>query len=303
MNSLKIINEINSIKKKNRVVILAHNYQTGDIQDAADFVGDSLELSKKCVDIEADIIVFCGVKFMAETAKLLSPDKKVLLPVLEAGCEMADMANSETLIAMKKKYPKAAVVAYVNTTAEIKALSDICCTSANAVAVVNSVKSDEVIFVPDRNLADYAAKHTDKKIIPYQGFCYVHDQFNLRDIKKARADHPDAILFVHPESQSKVSDSADYVLSTGGMIRMAGELKKKSFIIGTEEGMIYRLKKLYPEKYFYPLRNEPKAICANMKKTGIEDLLNALRNNEYEIDVDRKTAEAARKSIQRMLSL
>lgn len=294
---------VNILKREKNAVVLAHNYQLPEIQDCADILGDSLELSRICTSVDKDVIVFCGVRFMAETAKLLSPSKTVLLPAADAGCEMADMASPDVLMKMKAEHPNAAVVAYVNTTAEIKALSDICCTSANAADIVNSLKNDEIIFLPDRNLAEFVSKHTDKKIIPYRGFCYVHDNFNLSDVKKAREEHPDSILLVHPESPGAVADAADFVLSTGGMIKKAGDPEYKSFIVGTEEGMIYRLSRLYPEKNFYPLSASTPALCKNMKKTRIEDLVNSLENGVFEIKLDDETAALARRAIERMLSV
>ncbi len=295
------IKEINKLKKEKNAIILAHNYQLPEIQDIADFIGDSLELSRKSAELENETIVFCGVKFMAETAKILAPEKTVLLPVSSAGCEMADMANVNNLLNLKKENPDAAVVSYVNTTAEIKSYSDICCTSANAVKIVNSVKENKIIFVPDKNLASYVARFTEKEIIPYQGYCYVHNQFSLMDIDIARKMHPNAVLFVHPEAPYDVADKADFVLSTGGMIRKAKEIDNKEIIIGTEQEMIYRLQKEYPDKIFYPLRNAPPAICYNMKKTHIEDVYNALKNNEYKIEIEEDIIEKAYTAISRML--
>ncbi|HAV92088.1 TPA: quinolinate synthase [candidate division WOR-3 bacterium] len=298
-----IQSEIIRLKKKKNITILSHNYQKGEIQDIADFVGDSLELAKMARGIESSKILFAGVRFMAETAKILSPEKRVILPVIEAGCEMADMVDIEALKRMKSKNPKAAVVAYVNTTAEVKALSDICCTSANAVKIVNSLTEDEIIFLPDKNLAAFVQRQTSKKIIPYNGWCYVHDQINENDISRAREKYPNAILFIHPEARERIQLMADYVLSTGGMVKKAGELGDEEFIVGTEEGMIYRLKRLYPEKKFYALRDKPALRCVNMKKTRIEDIKIALKEESPEITLDSSVIESAGRAIERMLKL
>ena len=298
-----IIQRIKELKKQRNAVIIAHNYQIPEIQDIADITGDSLELSRKSAEVKEDVIVFCGVRFMAETAKILSPDKTVLLPVDSAGCEMADMASIEVLKAMKEEHPDAAVVCYVNTTADIKSLSDICCTSANAVKVVNSLPNEKIIFVPDRNLASYVQKNTDKQIIPYPGYCYVHNNFTVRDVEIAKKLHPEAVLFVHPEAQSEVADMADYVLSTGGMLKIAHEMDKKEIIIGTEEGLMHRLRKENPDKLFYALRNEPPAVCINMKKTGMNDLLASLEHMQYEVQLEESIRLKAASAIRNMLSV
>lgn len=299
----EMIDRIMKLKEERNAVIIAHNYQIADIQDIADITGDSLELSRKSADVKEDVIVFCGVRFMAETAKILSPEKTVLLPVDTAGCEMADMASAETLKAMKDEYPDAAVVCYVNTTAEIKALSDICCTSANAVRVVNSLKNKDIIFVPDRNLASFVQKNTDKNIIPYPGFCYVHNNYTVRDVETAKKLHPEAVVFIHPEAPSDVADMADYVLSTGGMLRTAREIREREIIIGTEEGLMHRLRKENPDKIFYAMRNEPPAICVNMKKTGMNDLLASLEHMQYEVHLDEAVRKKAESAIRKMLSV
>jgi quinolinate synthase len=296
-----MIEEIFALKKEKNAVILAHNYQLPEVQDVADLTGDSLELSRAAARLDAEVIVFCGVDFMAETAAILSPQKLVVLPEKVAGCPMAHMITPEKLRDMRSLYPEAAVVAYVNTTAEVKAESDICCTSANGVQVVNSLEQKEVIFVPDRNLAAYVQRYTDKKIVPCDGYCYVHDRFTPDDVRKARALHPNAEVLVHPECRPEVIDMADYVFSTSGMGRHARTSSAKEFIIGTEVGMIYRLKKDNPDKEFYPLSE--KAVCHNMKKTDLEKVLRALQTLEPRVTVPEEIAVKARRSIERMLAV
>lgn len=296
-----MIKEIFALKKEKNAVILAHNYQVPDVQDVADLVGDSLELSRAAARLVADVIIFCGVDFMAETAAILSPQKKVVLPVKGAWCPMAHMITPEQLRDIKKIYPDAAVVCYVNSTAEIKAESDICCTSANGIQVVNSLEQDKVIFVPDRNLAAYVSRFTKKQIIPWNGYCYVHDRFTPEDIRDARQLHPNTEVLVHPECRPEVIDLADYVYSTSGMGKHAKASKSKEFIIGTEVGMLYRLKKDNPEKEFYPLSE--KAVCQNMKKTSLDKVLTALQTLEPRVTVPEEIADRARKSIERMLAV
>lgn len=296
-----MIEEILALKVRRNSVILAHNYQIPEIQDIADLVGDSLELSRAAAKLEADVIVFCGVDFMAETAAILSPQKVVVLPEKGAWCPMAHMITPEQLKDLKALYPEAAVVCYVNSTAEVKAESDICCTSANGVQVVNSLEEREVIFVPDRNLAAYVARHTKKRIIPWNGYCYVHDNFTPQEVQKARLMHPNAEVLVHPECRPDVIDQADFVYSTAGMGRHASASVAREFIIGTEAGMIYRLKKENPQKEFFPLSE--KAICQNMKKISLEKVLRALQTLEPRISVPEKVAIRARKAIERMLEV
>ncbi|MFB3765903.1 MAG: quinolinate synthase NadA [Methanotrichaceae archaeon] len=296
-----MIEEIFALKKKKNAVILAHNYQVPEVQDVADLVGDSLELSRAAARLDAGVIIFCGVDFMAETAAVLSPQKKVVLPAKGAWCPMAHMITPEQLRDIKGLYPDAAVVAYVNSTAEVKAESDICCTSANGVQVVNSIEQDRVIFVPDRNLAAYVSRFTKKKIIPWNGYCYVHDRFTPEDIRDARELHPKAEVLVHPECRPEVIDLADYVYSTSGMGRHAKASKSKEFIIGTEAGMLYRLKKDNPEKEFYPLSE--KAVCQNMKKTSLDKVLTTLQTLEPSVTVPEEIADKARRSIERMLAV
>jgi quinolinate synthase len=296
-----MIEEILALKARRNSIILAHNYQIPEVQDIADLVGDSLELSRAAAKLEADVIVFCGVDFMAETAAILSPQKVVVLPEKGAWCPMAHMITPEQLRDLKALYLEAAVVCYVNSTAEVKAESDICCTSANGVQVVNSLDQNQVIFVPDRNLAAYVARHTKKKIIPWNGYCYVHDNFTPQEVQKARLMHPQAEVLVHPECRPDVIDQADFVYSTAGMGRHAHASEAREFIIGTEAGMIYRLKKENPQKEFFPLSE--KAICQNMKKISLEKVLWALQTLEPRISVPEKVAIRARKAIERMLEV
>jgi len=296
-----MIEEIQALKKERRATILAHNYQLPEVQDVADLVGDSLELSRAAARLDSEVIIFCGVDFMAETAAILSPHKCVVIPEKGAWCPMAHMITPDQLADLKALNPGAAVVCYVNSTAEIKAKSDICCTSANGVQVVNSLAQEEVIFVPDRNLAAYIARHTDKKIIPWNGYCYVHDHFTPAEVKAARAKHPGAEVLVHPECRPEVIDQADFVYSTAGMGKHAKASDAREFIIGTEVGMIYRLKKENPEKEFYPLSEN--AVCQNMKKTTLEKVLRALQTLEPRVTVPEEVAVRARMAIERMLNV
>ena len=296
-----MIEEIISLKKERHAVILAHNYQIPAVQDVADLVGDSLELSRAAASLDAEVIVFCGVDFMAETAAILSPQKKVVLPENGAWCPMAHMIAPDQLRDLKSQNPRAAVVCYVNSTAEVKAESDICCTSANGVQVVNSLPEKQVIFVPDRNLAAYVARYTDKEIIPWNGYCYVHDHFTPSEVEAARELHPLAEVLVHPECRPEVINLADYVYSTAGMGRHAKVSKAREFIIGTETGMIYRLKKENPEKEFYPLSEM--AVCQNMKKTNLDKVLRALQTLEPRVSVPEEIAIRAKRSIERMLAV
>ncbi|HUS75890.1 MAG TPA: quinolinate synthase NadA [Methanothrix sp.] len=298
---MPMIKDILALKKERHATILAHNYQMPEVQDVADLVGDSLELSRAAARLDSDVIVFCGVDFMAETAAILSPQKKVVLPVSGAWCPMAHMITPDQLRDLKALHPDAAVVCYVNSTAEIKAESDVCCTSANGVQVVNSLSENEVIFVPDRNLAAYVARHTDKTIIPWNGYCYVHDHLTVEEVLAARAEHPNAEVLVHPECPPQVIDQADFVYSTAGMGRHAKASAAKEFIIGTEVGMIYRLKKDNPEKEFYPLSKD--AICHNMKKTDLAQVLRVLQTLEPQVTVPEEIAARARTAIERMLAV
>jgi quinolinate synthase len=296
-----LIEGIRALKEERDAIILAHNYQAGPVQDIADLTGDSLELSRAAASMEGEVIVFCGVDFMAETAAILSPEKKVLLPAGDACCPMAEMVTAGEVRATRERYPDAAVVAYVNTTAGVKAESDICCTSANAVKVVNSLEEEQVIFLPDRNLALYAARFTKKEILPWEGYCIVHDRFTPDDVRAARARHPGAELIVHPECRPEVIDLADGVFSTSGIIRHACTGEGKEFIIGTEVGILHRLEKECPGKRCYPLSE--KAVCVNMKKTDLQKVYNALERMAPQVTVPGGIARQARRAIDRMLAV
>ena len=281
--------------------MLSHNYQPPEIQDLADLCGDSLELSIKAAQTDAEVIVFCGVHFMAETASILSPDKTVLLPREDAGCLMADMIEPEGLQVMLNKLPPMPVVTYVNSTAAVKALSTICCTSANVVDVVNSLDADEILMTPDRNLALYAASLTKKKIHTWDGYCPTHDRLKPADVNHARRTYPDAVFMAHPECRPEVLELADVIRSTSGMIRYAEESKKSAFIVGTEIGLLYPLKKANPDKLFYPASS--KMLCKNMKKISLEDVARSLELMEGEVKVSENIRQPAFKAVQKMIDL
>ncbi|MBM3306517.1 MAG: quinolinate synthase NadA [Candidatus Aminicenantes bacterium] len=301
MGTTEITSRIGELKRRKNAVILAHNYQLPEVQDAADFVGDSLELSRRAAALDAGTIVFCGVHFMAETAAILSPEKTVLLPDLAAGCPMADMITARELRAWKEQVPGRKVVCYVNTSAEVKAESDICCTSSNAVGVVNSLGVDEVLFVPDKNLAAYVARETGKRIIPWDGYCYVHHKFKAEDVRAARSAHPGAEVWVHPECPLEVIDLADRTLSTGKMVAEAGKTACREVVLGTEKGIIHRLKKENPEVRFIPLRES--ALCVHMKMTTLDKVLAALEAEVHRVTVPPDIAERARGAIEAMLKI
>ena len=300
---------IRALKQERRAVILAHNYQVDEVQAAADYTGDSLELSRLAVETDAEVIVFCGVHFMAESAAVLNPDKTVLLPVAHAGCPMADMVTPEKLRRLKAEHPNAPVVAYVNTTAAVKAESHICCTSANVVEVIESLDADEVICVPDKNLAAWAQRFTRKRIIPWKGFCIVHNLVTVEMVEKARARHPGALFLAHPECPPAVLDLADHVTSTSGMLRFARESSHKEFLIGTERGLLYQLRRQNPDKRFHILTDEPAPwdlpmlTCQNMKRTGLADVERALERMETVITVPEETRLGAKAALDRMLAI
>jgi quinolinate synthase len=294
--------KILKLKKERNAVIVAHNYQIDEVQEIADTIGDSLALSRYCAVHEADVIVFCGVNFMAESAKILSPGKTVLLPERDAGCPMADMITAGELREEKKLHPEAAVVCYINSSAEVKAESDICCTSSNAVDVIRSIQRHEIIFVPDRNLGSYvAAKVPEKKIILWDGFCITHHKIKPAEVRVIKEKHPDALLLVHPECQPEVVELADFVGSTKQIIDFASSTSCKKLIIGTEMGILYSLKKNNPEKTFYLM--SPGLICPNMKKTSLKSIYNALNEMKYKIELDENTGNKARKSLEEMLKV
>lgn len=298
----EMIERINELRDEMNAVILTHNYQLGEVQDIADFVGDSLELSIKAAKTAADVIVFCGVKFMAETAYILSPEKTVLLPALESGCPMADMAEADELKKLKSKHPGALVVTYVNSSAEVKALSDICVTSANAVKIVKSLPEDkEIIFVPDKNLGAYVQRKTGREMVLWPGFCPTHMRISAEQLKQRIAEFPEAKVIVHPESRLEVIDLADEALSTGGMMKYVKETDARQFIVATEVGMIYRLTKENPGKQFIPVSEQ--AVCPNMKMHRLETVLHSMEHMKHIIEVPEKIRILARKPISRMLEI
>ena len=295
------IEKILSLKRKRDGIILAHNYQLGEVQDMADFVGDSLELSQNAAKTDANVIVFCGVHFMAETASILCPDKTVLLPDMDAGCPMANMITAERLREKNKEYPKAKVVCYINSSAEVKAESDVCCTSANAIRVIESLAAEEVLFVPDQYLGHYVSTRTDKKMILWPGYCPTHVRIQPEHITKLRQEYPQAKVVVHPECKPEVIALADEVLSTGGMIRFAKRQEVEEMIVGTEIGMIHRLRKENPGKRFIPVSEQ--AVCPNMKLITLEKILWSLEEMAPEVKVPEKTRLKAKAAVDKMLEI
>jgi quinolinate synthase len=301
-NDQKLVEEILKLKKERKAIILAHNYQSPEVQDIADFSGDSLGLSQEAAKTEAEIIIFCGVHFMAETAAILCPDKTVLMPDLNAGCPMANMITLRQLMELKKKHPRAIVVTYVNSKAEIKAESDYCCTSSNAVKVVQSIPADKkIIFIPDKYLGSYVASQTKRELILWQGYCPTHRMILPEDILKKKALYPKAEVLVHPECTPEVIAMADKVLSTTGICKYAKESKSEEFIIGTEIGILHKLKKENPEKRFYPASEL--ADCPNMKLNNLEKILWSLQDLIYKVEVPEEIARKAKRSIDRMLEI
>lgn len=297
-----IIEKIQKLKKEKNALILAHLYQKPEIQEIADFVGDSLELSRKAKESDANTIVFCGVHFMAESAKILSPQKTVLLPRLDAGCPMADMITEKEVKDLREKYPKAAIVCYVNSSAEVKALSDVCCTSSNAVKVVKSIPEKQIILIPDENLGYYISQQVkDKEIIPYEGFCITHKLVKKEDIQQRKKEFPNVEVLVHPECTKEVIEEANFVGSTAQIINYVNNSDQKAFIIGTEEGILHQLVKANPSKIFYLA--SPKLVCMNMKRTSIEDVLEVLENNSNQIELDETIRKKAYDSLEKMLAI
>lgn len=298
----KLVNDILKLKEERKAIILAHNYQIGEVQDIAEFVGDSLGLSQQAAKTGAEVILFCGVYFMAETAKILSPDKTVLMPDVNAGCAMANMITLRQLKEMKKRHPEAVVVCYVNTTAEIKAESDYCCTSANAVKVVQAIpKEKEILFIPDKYLGDYASKQANRKMILWEGYCPTHRRILAEDILKKKALYPKAEVLVHPECTPDVIAMADKVLSTSGICKYAKESNSEEFIIGTEIGILHRLNKENPDKKFYPASTL--ADCHSMKLNNLEKISWSLEDIIYKVEVPGDIAQRAKRSIDRMLEI
>lgn len=298
---MEMVNEIREIARKKNAIILAHNYQLPEIQDVADYTGDSLELARIAAESKAEMIIFCGVHFMAESAAMLSPQKKVILPDTSAGCPMANMADASDVLQMKKEHPDAAVVTYINSTAAVKAVSDVCCTSANAVKIVNSIEAKKIIFVPDKNLGHYVSRFVHKEIILWEGFCPTHQRLTVEEIIDAKRKYPDALVMVHPECLPDVIDIADEVRSTGGMIKLARETSAKRIIVGTEKEMIYRLKKEAPHiEYILP---SDWLVCPNMKKIDLRKLHRALLSEEAVITVDADTRMRGVRCLEKMLEL
>ena len=297
----ELAEKISALKKRRNAVILAHNYQLGEVQDIADFVGDSLDLSQRAAETDADVIVFCGVHFMAETASILCPDKVVLLPDRNAGCPMADMITAERLRAKKKEHPQAVVVCYINSPAEVKAESDVCCTSANAVKVVESLDAREILFVPDQYLGHYVSTKTDKKMTLWPGFCPTHVRIKPEMIKELKREYPQARVAVNPECTPEVIALADEVLSTSGMCRYARRDEVREMIVGTEVGIIHRLRKENPGKRFIPISEQ--AICPNMKLITLEKVLWSLEDMDPEVKVPEGIRLRAKAAVDKMLKI
>ncbi|MEG6617213.1 quinolinate synthase NadA [Peptococcaceae bacterium 1198_IL3148] len=301
-NVKQLWDDIKKLKQERNAVILAHYYQPPEIQEVADFVGDSLELSRKAADTDAEVIVFCGVHFMAESAAILSPDKKVVLPVESAGCPMADMVTADALRAKKKQLPNTVVVSYVNTSAEVKAESDICCTSANAVKIIESIPTDkEILFVPDKNLGANVARQANRKLTVWAGECPIHDNLTVEDVLAAKGQYPGAKVLMHPECRPEVVELADYVSSTSGLLRYAAENEAAEFIVGTEEGILHQMRKQNPDKKFYLVHS--KMVCKDMKYTTLPKLKEALETLMPQITVPADIREKALGSLERMLAV
>ena len=293
---------IRRLLKERKAILLVHNYQPPEVQDIADLYGDSLELSIRASQTDAEVIVFCGVHFMAETASILSPDKRVLLPVITAGCDMADMINAEALRKKKSEMPDAVVISYVNTTAEVKAESDICCTSANAIRVANSFDPRQrILMTPDKNLALYARRETGRDIDYWDGYCPVHNNLTVSQVKRAKKAHPDALFLAHPECPPGVLEMADEVKSTSGMIAFAHKSDRKEFIIGTETGILHSLSRKNPDKIFIPASSD--MVCLDMKKIGLQDILRALEQMEPAVKVPEDIRRKAKQAVDRMLAI
>jgi quinolinate synthase len=301
MDQQELIARIHELREEKDAVILAHNYQIPEIQDLADFKGDSLELSRRATQVERSIIVFCGVDFMAESTAILNPDKKVLIPSLHACCPMAAMATAEKVRDKRAEYPDAAVCSYVNTSAEVKAVSDICCTSANGVRVVESLQEEQVIFTPDKNLGHYVSTQTDKEIILWDGYCIVHERLTLEQVRAARRQYPGAVLLAHPECRPEVVAEADAALSTSQMQRYARESDQEEYIIATEEGILHPLRQANPGKRFHLAA--PHMICRAMKQVTLKNLLECLEKERYQVQVPEEIRVPAKRALDRMLAV
>ncbi len=298
---MSIGKKVRELAKKRRALILAHHYQVDDVKDLADYIGDSYGLAQTASRSDAEVVVLCGVRFMAETVAILSPGKTVLLPEPLAGCPLADTINPAQMASLRRKHPGVPIVAYVNTTAAVKALSDYACTSANAVAVVGAVPGEEVIFLPDRNLADFVGRKTGKKIIAWPGSCPIHHQITAADVTKAKERHPGAVFIAHPECRAEVLDLAQEVASTSGLIRYVAASSAGSFIIGTEEGVLGELRRSHPDKEFFGF--ERAMVCPNMKLTVAEDVLAALENMQHRVTVETDIAALAARSLAKMMEI
>ncbi len=302
MTTEQMASRIEQLKKEKNAVLMAHYYVDDDVQDMADYIGDSFFLSRKATEIDADIIVLCGVRFMGESAKVLNPNKKVLLPEIGADCPMAHMADVETIVKMREEYDDLAVVCYVNSTAELKAASDVCVTSANALKIVSRLPQKNIFFIPDQNLAHYIADQLpEKHFIFNDGFCHVHHSLTAEEVAEAKAEHPEALLCVHPECKPSVTALADYVGSTSGIISYVGASDAKEFLIATEVGVMYELKKNNPDKTFYAI--SPQQVCPNMKKITMEKLLAALEDEQPEVILSEELMENAKAPMIKMLEL
>ena len=301
-NTRKLVESIKELKKEKNAIVLAHCYQNVEIDEVADYVGDSLQLSRLAAQTDADIIVFGGVYFMAETAKILSPDKKVLLPKMDAGCRMSDMVDLQQIREFKSMYPNVPVVCYVNSSAEVKAEADICCTSANAVHVVESMKVPKILFAPDKYLGTYVANQLGNvEVVTYPGYCPTHLAILVEDVEAMKQKYPNAKVLAHPECHQAVTKLADYIGSTTGIMKYAKESDAKEFIIVTEKGAVDRLSRDYKDKKFYLVSN--KAVCPNMKKNNLEDILHVLETEENEIFVEEEIAAKAKRAIERMIAI
>lgn len=298
----KLIEEIKNLKEEKNAIILAHSYQNIEIDQVADFVGDSLYLSQKAKETNADIIVFAGVYFMAQTAKIISPEKKVLLPNLNAGCLMADMINHKQMVEFKKDYPNTPIVCYINSTAEVKAECDICCTSSNALDIVKSLNTQRVLFIPDANLGKWVERQLEGvEVITYDGNCPVHNSITVEDIKNARTNYPDSKILIHPECKPEVSELGDYVGSTSGIIDYVRNSHDKKFVIVTEKGVYDRLKRDYPDKKFILIKNN--MLCDSMKLTTLDEILYSLKYEVNEITLDDEVRRLSSNCIERMLKV
>src|SRR6056297_1526847 len=302
MNQDALQEQIRQLARERNALLIAHNYQRDEVQAVADITGDSLALSIEAAKTDREVIVFCGVHFMAESAAILAPEKTVLLPRPDSGCPMADMVTAEGLIALKNEHPDATVVTYVNSSAAVKAESDICCTSSNAISVTRSLPAKKLLMVPDRNLGRYIARQVpEKDYIFWEGYCPTHDRLRTEEIKKAQADHPDALFMAHPECQPEILELADHICSTSGMYAFAANNSAKKFIVGTEEGILWRLRKENPDKEFF--MPSPSLICPNMKITKLEDILRSLQTLEPQVTVPEEIQVGAKRALDRMLAV